>query len=484
MTKKSSINNFIEKANAIHNFEYDYSKSVYIDSRSYLIITCRLHGDFEQRPSKHLFGQGCPKCRYIKSATKLKQTKDSFLEKAKDIHGEKYEYLESNNGSKTPISIKCNICNNVFNQIPNVHLMGHGCPKCGSESSGLQKRMEQDKFILKCKEIHGDLYDYSKLKYTTTSDKIEVICNKCKKTFWPTGRNHLYCESGCPNCAKSFSKQEKEVLTFIKSIYDGEIIENTRSVIPPYELDIYLPDEKIAIEYNGLVWHTEDKVGKNKHLLKTNEALKKEIQVFHIFSDEWREKQEIVKSMICHRLKLSERRISARKCQFEILDKKRGEDFFENSHISGNIPAQIYLGLIYKDEVVCCLSLRRPIQKKYGENILEIARFACSINTSIIGGFQKLFIRAQEYAADQKVEIFLTYSDNRFGPGAVYQKAGFELIGETPLDYWYTNGWSREFRFKYRADSEKNLSEKQVAELAGVKKVYGCGSKIWIKKIN
>lgn len=482
MTTKATLQQFIDKANAIHG-EYDYSKSFYKDSQTNLIITCKIHGDFLQRPAKHLGGQGCPICRYAKSSNSLRLKNPEFLEKAIALHSDKYEYLEEVISSKLPISIKCNTCGYIFKQTPNVHLMNHGCPKCGSEASGKSKRLDPQVFIQRCKDIHGDLYDYTNTFYKTGLEKISIFCNRCKKEFQQFPHFHLYNASGCPDCAKKTSKEEKEVVTFIETFYKKEIIENTRELISPYELDIYIPEKKIAIEYNGLVWHTEEHVGKDSHSRKSKKCDDLNIQLFHIFSDEWREKQEIVKSMIKHRVGMTDNKIFARKCYFEIISKKEGKVFFDASHISGDGSAQIYLALKYNDEIVCCLSLRRPVQSKYG-NCIEISRFANKINTTVVGGFQKLLERAKEYAFDKGYMSILTYADLRFGKGNVYRDSGFEYLGTTNLDYWYTDGYKREFRFKYRADSSNGLTEKDVANNAGVKKIYGCGSNIWLLSLN
>lgn len=481
MTLKLTLENFIEKANSVHG-EYDYSKSEYVNNNTKIIITCKEHGDFTQRPSKHLSGQGCPKCRYIKSSNSLKKTHSEFLEKAAEIHSDKYEYLQDINGTKNPIMIKCKICNFTFNQIPNVHLMNHGCPKCAFKNKGLQKRLDPNVFIERCKEIHGDLYDYSETVYITSNDKIKIFCKKCDKYFEQCAGLHLYSQSGCQECAKKTSKEEKQVLDFIKSFYDKDIIVNTRSIISPYELDIYIPEKKVAIEYNGLLWHSELNVHKKLHKIKTDKCKQLGIKLFHIFSDEWRDKQEIVKSMIRYRLGYCENKIYARNCKIIEISNKDGENFFNKSHISGNTQARIYFALLYNNEIVSCLSCRRPVQQKYGA-ALEIARFANKLNTNVIGGFQKLLKQMKEYCVKNNYQYILTYADLRFGDGNVYNISGFKHLGETPLDYWYTNGLNREFRFKYRADKENQISEKEIASRNNVYKIYGCGSNVYILKL-
>ena len=327
-------------------------------------------------------------------------------------------------------------------------------------------------FIERAQKKYNNKYDYSLIEYTHSKNKIEIKCNLHNFLFFQKPNDHLSGYEGCPKCSPvGSSKEEKEIADYIKTFYSGQIIENDREQIKLKELDILIPEKNFAIEYNGLRWHTSDFIDKKKHLSKTQECTDKNIRLFHIFSDEWANKQDIVKSMIKYRLGFIDKKIAARKCEIVILDKKIGKEFFVKSHISGDNRANIYFGLKIKNEIVCCLSLKKPIQKKYGK-VLEIARFANRINCSVQGGFQRLFKHSKEYAKNNGFESILTYADRRFGEGSVYLKAGFNFIGKTPLDYWYTDGHQREFRFKYRA--QKPLTEKQVAENAR------CFTNLWM----
>lgn len=289
--------------------------------------------------------------------------------------------------------------------------------------------------------------------------------------------------SRCKKCFPDYisSKPEQEIEEFIKSLGIQNIVRNSREIISPKELDIYLPDYNFAIEYNGLYWHSEEDKPKDYHLQKTKLCLEQGIKLFHIFSDEWKNKQDIVKSMIRHRLHMSEK-IYARNCEVKEIDKKQGKQFFLESHISGDNNAKNYYGLIYNNEVVACLSIKVPIQKKYGK-CLEIARFATKKNISAVGGFSKLFKLVKEKAILEQYEKIISYADKRFGEGTVYLKNGFEFLGKTSSpDYWYTSGEKREFRFKYRA--QNGLSEKEYAKKCGVWRIYGCSSNIYLLNLD
>ena len=302
------------------------------------------------------------------------------------------------------------------------------------------------------------------------------ICNKeSKRTLQALERGSI-----CHYCypIDKVSKPEVELRRLIMESGMVAVEHNTRSIIPPQELDIYLPEKKFAIEYNGLYWHSEERKGKKYHLAKTNECREQDIQLFHIFSDEWREKQEIIESMIYQRIGKVDNRVFARKCEIKTVPRDESKEFFNATHISENARSKITFGLYYENELMIALSLRSPFHRVYRERkLIEIARLSSALNTVVVGGFSKLIKAAKQWARDNDYRGILTYADRRFGEGEVYIKSGFELTKVTLPDYWYSDGRLRFNRFKYRAQDGK--PEKAVALEAGVFKVYGCGSNVY-----
>lgn len=353
------------------------------------------------------------------------------------------------------------------------------CPKCKHKP----RQEETIKRLFRTLDGEKDyiLVNRKSFKYTNSKQKINIRHTKCGKSFNPTIHNFLDNQSRCPNCVNNISQAEKEIRDFVKSI-GVDIKEkncNIRSVIPPKELDIYIPERNFAIEYNGLYWHSEERVGKKAHIDKTLACYKKDIKLFHIFSDEWRDKQEIIKSMIASRLGKSQYRIYARHCEVrEVENKREAKEFLQRSHVSGDNNAKVYFGLFYDNKLISVLSLKKPIQKKYG-NAIEIARFSSELNYSVVGGFSKILKVVKKWAVNKGFDKIVTYSDRRFGFGKVYEKCGFKKVEkDTGIDYWYSNGLIRETRFKYRANNGK--TEKQVAEENNVFRIYGCGSSIYM----
>lgn len=176
--KRLTTEIFIERAKAKHSIDrYDYSESEYKGPYIKVKIRCNKCGHiFEQLPYNHLAGRGCPECRRIK----ITYTTEIFIEKALKVHSLLYDYSMVNyKNSKTKVKIKCNKCGYIFEQQPDVHLMGQGCPVC----AGTMK-LTREEVIKRFRAVHGNKYDYSKINYINTQENIEIFCLRHNKTFW------------------------------------------------------------------------------------------------------------------------------------------------------------------------------------------------------------------------------------------------------------------------------------------------------------
>lgn len=207
---KYTKESFISKAMIVHVNRYDYSKVDYVNNRVKVKIICPIHGDFMITPQKHLSGQGCRKCGYLKNVKEQSSTTDEFINKAKKIHGDKFDYskVEYINNS-TKVCIICPI-HGEFWQTPNSHLNGRGCRKCGIENRTLNQRSNDEEFIEKSKFVHGDTFDYSKVKYVTNKTPVIISC-KIHGDFIQTPTHHLNGE-GCPKC-KYITISKKQLLS-------------------------------------------------------------------------------------------------------------------------------------------------------------------------------------------------------------------------------------------------------------------------------
>lgn len=195
-----SFHSLPERFAAKHGDKYDYSKVVLVKMLQKVIIICPIHGLFLQSPSDHAKGFGCDKCSREESGRLRSLTLDKFIERAIEIHGDKYDYSKikdfKNGNTKVPIICKEH---GEFLQIPHSHLTGCGCPRCGDLSASDKTTKSLNEFLLQAKEVHGDRYDYSKVDYKKSHIKVEIIC-PIHGSFKQNCTSHL-AGHGCPECS-------------------------------------------------------------------------------------------------------------------------------------------------------------------------------------------------------------------------------------------------------------------------------------------
>lgn len=197
---------FIEKSKTVHGDKYNYDKVNYINKKTKVIITCLIHKeDFAQLPYHHTRGSGCQKCGKISVVSKQSMTTEVFIERAKTVHQDLYDYSLVNYINKyTKVKIKCNGCGAIFDQEAGSHLKGCGCKSCGNIKKGKSRRSSTETFIEKSKKIHSDKFDYSVTDYTTKRNKVSIRCIKHDLIFGQLPDNHLKRSLCCPKCVEEF----------------------------------------------------------------------------------------------------------------------------------------------------------------------------------------------------------------------------------------------------------------------------------------
>ena len=241
--RKLNIDEFIKRSKEIHGNKYDYSKVEYNCMNDKVCIICPEHGEFWQQAESHLHGYGCQKCATEKTHKLQTKTLKEFVEQAKLIHGDTYDYSKVKYiNALTKVCIICHK-HGEFWQTPSSHLNSHGCQKCLLERLSNTTRMTKDEFVKKAKEIHGDKYDYSKVVYKNCDTPVCIICPEHGE-FWQKPYYHIH-KSGCPHCKES--KLEKDIC---KLLTNNNINFNRqkRKWLGRQSLDFYLPDYNIAIE--------------------------------------------------------------------------------------------------------------------------------------------------------------------------------------------------------------------------------------------
>lgn len=282
------------------------------------------------------------------------------------------------------------------------------------------------------------------------------------------------------------SSFEKEIIYFLESLGVSNIEANKRTIIGK-ELDIYLPDNKLAIEYNGIYWH-HDKiphVDRDYHRKKFLLCEEKGIELFTIFSDSWENKKEIWKKKIVSKLGLSER-IYARKTTVVKLENSQVREILDNNHIQGYTVSQISYGLKYNDEIVAAMTFsqnRSGIGKNRGNNSYELVRFVSS--KTVVGGASRLL---SAFINDYNPSVIVSYSDNKYSVGNLYKVLGFELEKDNKAGYFYYDPYNKKtyHRYNFRKDVLVKLghnpskTEFEITDSMGLLRIWDCGSRTWI----
>lgn len=194
--RKERESNFLARSTEVHKGVYGYSLVKYVNSYIPVQIECSKHGMFWQTPALHAKGCGCPSCGIEKIGESLRMSQEEFVARANKVHGDNYDYtLVQYKTGKECVDIKCNTCGKVFQQTPQVHLLGCGCPFCSKT-----KPLTTKDFIQRAKLAHGDKYDYSKVEYKNMHTKVCIIC-PIHGEFWQEANVHIN-GGGCMQCAK------------------------------------------------------------------------------------------------------------------------------------------------------------------------------------------------------------------------------------------------------------------------------------------
>lgn len=250
------------------------------------------------------------------------------------------------------------------------------------------------------------------------------------------------------------SPAELELVNFIKGFYTGEIIQNTRKVIPPLELDIYIPEKHIAIEFNGDYWHSEEYVDRKYHQNKTLQCLNKGIHLIHIFEHEWNNLDKRIKLQNLLISTITERNtvIFGRKTTVQEIDSDYAKEFCKLYHLQGYAASSVNLGCFYNNELVGVMTFGTPRFNTAYE--YEIIRLCWKHNISVIGGSEKLF---KYFLNNYKPQSVLTYVNLSKFTGNVYSRLGFELESITPPDYIWFNVKSLDILTRYQTQKHKLL---------------------------
>lgn len=335
-----------------------------------------------------------------------------------------------------------------------------------------------EKTIEKYKNIFTNL-NFSTISYN--DGLVELKCNVCNTIHIRSIKSYHH-QRMCRGCYPTLnSKMENDLYDYINSL-GIKIIRGDKSILSNnFEIDFLLPEYNIGIEYNGLYCHSE-KNGKGKfyHLTKRNKCLEKGINLIQIFEDEWINKSEIVKNRLKSILGFGSK-YYARKSLIKEISSNIAKDFVNKHHIYGYTTASLKYGLYIEDELIAVMTFTRPTRAKNqlkSNYDYELSRY-CS-KGRVLGGASKLF---SHFIKVINPNVVVSYSDLRWGIGDLYENLGFNFIGNTLPNYWYTNDYkNRIYRFNLRknVNDNPNLTEWENRINQGYDRVWDCGHSKWI----
>jgi len=329
--------------------------------------------------------------------------------------------------------------------------------------------------------------DYDIISFNYDKRELTFKCDKCNNEYTVNWKFAYYRNKAnqniCVYCnpINSYSNFHNEICYFLDKL-NIKYVKNDRSIISPLELDIYIPEYDLAIETNGVYWHSELFKDKFYHQNKLNLAKDKNIRLIQIWEDDWYLKHDIIK----RRLKIifnKEKVLYARKCQIKELTNNEYKEFLNEYHLQGYIATKVKLGLYYNNELVSVIgfgNLRKNMNQQSKENEYELYRFAEKYH--IVGGLSKLF---KHFIKQYNPTKIITYQDLDWGYSNLYEKLGFKLEKITNPGYFYSKNGIRENRFKYRKDQlikegfDINKTEHEIMLERGYYKIYNSGNIKW-----
>ena len=424
------------------------------------------------------------------------------LSSTKTIESSRARAAEMNQKSKQTLCNKYGVANS--SQIPGVQdkkiktlLKNHGVEHPSKIPSVQKSRLEKqinryrDLSAGLASIISWDTADHSLREiYDNPNPRITFKCDQCghleelaTETFrWRTST----AGTPCVKCAQlnKGSAQEKQLASFVRSL-DNDIEENTRKIINPFEIDIWIPRARLAIEYCGLYWHSELRSQESgRHLRKLLACEQAGARLITIFEDEWLHRPHTVKSRIRNLLGVNERRLGARNLQCKSISKDIANQFCNEYHIQGVGKTKNAYGLFSENELVSVmtfsgLSAAKGSTAQQGK--WELNRFCTKHNTSVAGGANRLFAA---FVRDHMPSEVITYSDRRWNTGKVYETMGFDFVHHSRPNYWYIDFKSvtRKHRYSLRKNTNDNqqMTEWENRQAQGYNRIWDCGNSKWV----
>ena len=393
---------------------------------------------------------------------------------------------KENYGRDEKIRCQCKKCNHIFDEAYYILLRKKNknlssCSKCNRENKRIRDRQKTYQKTIEFCQNTNLIFVSSEQQFVNGEELF--VCPKCQETFH---RPHKYFNREtypnrtelCQNCSNSnpVSSEEIKIRTILEK-HNIDFESNNRTILNGKELDIYIHKHQIAIEINGLYYHSELKgMDKHYHLNKTLECERQQIQLLQFWDYEVNNKPWIVEDVIKSKLNLLENKIGARELQIEIINSGSAKQFMNANHLHGFCQAKWHIALKKDNMIYTVISLGRSRTSDHW----EIIRFATLNNTKVIGGYSKLISYIKK---ELQIDMLMSFADRRISNGDLYLKSGWQLTGVSNPCYWYFKNKQMYHRsnfmkhkLKKYPEFDQNLTEWEMMIKMGYDRVWDCGN--------
>ncbi len=494
---------FSARMQVLHSTLHVAPPTEWIGTKTEVSATCEVHGSFTTKAAYLLGGRGCPACGAEKRASATRMTTEDFIARAIHTHKGAYTYNNTTYVSHhAKVAVTCAV-HGDFYTTPASHLHGEtGCPVCANTQTKTREAFLQDLF-----KVHGDLYDATEVVYKNAKTKIKLICTK-HGPFDTTPDAVLSQAAGCPHCVHRISKAE----VAIKMVLEPHCTVETQARINGMSVDIYLPEHKLAIEFNGELFHadtnpysaTPNPRGKTKHREKEDACTAAGVRLIQLWGSQWENRRTVIERLLLSAIgKDPAPLVGGRECAIDPeVPFREAMEFYEANHPQGKGTSNAKnWGLRHKKtgQLVACMSFSTTADRRGAAATswagASLTRYATSHR--VPGGASKLLNAWRKANPGMAV---MSYSDPMLFAGKTYATLGFTAVKRLDPDYlvyekrarklYHKSAFQRKHLEKWRAalkcgdvmtfDPATDVrTEFQMEDAMGIKRVWNTGLIRW-----